>query len=137
MRQLSKWQTIVYLIGAVLMAAGAGCCAFLWHPRVFCWVFLVGAILFVAMQAQQRYEGNNFTIRRLRKIMLLSGACFIIAGLLMVDTYYQFLMHFMSKITYLTYFYNKWVIFVLVGAILQMYSTHRIGNELEKDIKKR
>ena len=34
--------------------------------------------------------------------------------------------------TYITYFYNKWVMLMLAGAILQIYSTHRISNELEK-----
>ena len=118
------------------MATGAGCCAFLWHPKFFSWVFLAGAILFVAMQSQQRYDGSNMSVRRLRKIMLFSSVCFIIAGVLMVDTYHLFLMRFMSRITYVTYFYNKWVMLLLVGAILQVYSTHRIANELEKDIKK-
>lgn len=136
MRQLSKCQTAIYVIGAILMATGAGCCAFLWHPKFFSWVFLAGAILFVAMQSQQRYDGSNMSVRRLRKIMLFSSACFIIAGVLMVDTYHLFLMRFMSRITYVTYFYNKWVMLLLVGAILQVYSTHRIANELEKDIKK-
>ena len=136
MRPLSKWQTLIYLVGGVLMAIGAGCCAFLLKPQVFSWFFLVGAILFVAMQGQQRYEGNNPNIRRLRKIQMLSGACFVIAGVLMVDTYYHFLLHFMSQITYVTYFFNKWVVLLLVGAILQMYTAHRISNELEKDIKK-
>lgn len=136
MRQLSKWQTVTYLVGGVLMALGAGCCAFLWHPRWFCWAFLLGAILFVWMQGLQRYEGTNPSIRRLRKIQMLSGACFVVAGVLMVDTYHLFFMRWMSRITYVTYFYNKWVMLLLVGAILQMYTTHRISNELEKDIKK-
>ncbi len=136
MRQLSKWQTVTFLIGGLLMAVGAGCCAFQFRPQVFSWVFLLGAVMFVSMQAMQRYEGKNLAIDRLRKIQLFSGVCFVIAGLLMVDTCYLFLARFMSRITYVTYFYNKWVMLLLVGAILQMYTTHRISNELEKDKKR-
>ena len=136
MRRLNKWQSIVYLIGGVLMAVGAGCCAFIYRPKVFCWVYLVGAILFVAMQALQCYDGSNVTVRRLRKIMLFSGVCFVLAGISMVDTFHLFLKPYFPYITYVTYVFNKWVILLLVGAILQMYSTHRISNELEKDIKK-
>ena len=51
----------------------------------------------------------------------------------MVDTAYQFLGRYMPLVTYITYFYNKWVMLLLAGAILQLYSTHRISNELQKD----
>ncbi len=133
MRPLSKMQSYVMLAGGVLMAIGAGCRAFLWHPALFSWVFLAGAIAFVSMQAQQKYEGNNITVRRLRKIMLASGAFFILAGLLMVENSYLFLAGVVPYFTYVTYFYNKWVMLLLAGAILQLYSTHRISNELQKD----
>ena len=132
MRQLNKTQSIIMLMGAVLMALGAGCCAFLWHPKVFAWVFITGAIAFVAMQWQQRYEGDNPTIRRLRKILIASGVFFLLAGISLVDTQYYFIARFVSYTSYITYFYNKWVMLMLAGAILQMYSTHRISNELEK-----
>ena len=133
MRPLSRTQTIVMLIGGILMAVGAGCCAFLWHQEIFSWVFLIGTIAFVSMQWQQRYDGDNMTIRRLRKIMIASGIFFLLAGLSLVDTHYHFLARFMSWQTYITYFYNKWVMLILAGAILQLYSSHRISNELQKD----
>ena len=102
MRQLSSWQTAVYLLGALLMAIGAGCCAFLWHPEVFSWVFLAGALAYVSMQWQQRYDGDNATLRRLRKIMLASGVFFLLAGVSLVDTQTHFLSRFMSYQTYIT-----------------------------------
>ena len=133
MRPLSRTQTIVMLIGGILMAVGAGCCAFLWHQEIFSWVFLIGTIAFVSMQWQQRYDGDNMTIRRLRKIMIASGIFFLLAGLSLVDTHYHFLARFMSWQTYITYFYNKWLMLILAGAFLQLYSSHRISNELQKD----
>ena len=133
MRPLSRTQTIVMLIGGILMAVGAGCCAFLWHQEIFSWVFLIGTIAFVSMQWQQRYDGDNMTIRRLRKIMIASGIFFLLAGFSLVDTHYHFLARFMSWQTYITYFHNKWVMLILAGAFLQLYSSHRISNELQKD----
>jgi len=133
MRQLSKIETYIYLIGGLLMTVGAGCCAFLWHPKVFSWVYLLGAILFVAMQVRQRYEGDKIVLKRLRRIMLASGVFFIIAGVLLVDTHYHFLASLMPYQDYIAYIYNKWVIFLLAAAVLQLYSTHRISNELQKD----
>ena len=133
MRQLSKIETYIYLIGGLLMTVGAGCCAFLLHPKVFSWVYLLGAILFVAMQVRQRYEGDKIVLKRLRRIMLASGVFFIIAGVLLVDTHYHFLVSLMTYQDYIAYIYNKWVIFLLAAAVLQLYSTHRISNELQKD----
>ena len=133
MRKLNKLQTYIYLMGAVLMAMGAGCCAFLFYPKVFAWVYLAGAVAFVAMQVEQRYDGQSFVIRRLRRIMLLSGLFFILAGLSLLDTQYGFLKPYMALDTYYTYFYNKWVVLILAGALMQLYTTHRISNELQKD----
>ena len=133
MRQLSKLESLVFIAGGILMAIGIGCCVFLVLPRVFSWVYLLGAILFFAMQVRQKYEGNNPTIRRLRTIMLASGVFFIVAGLDLVETNYGFLANHMSYISYLEYVYNKWVMFLLAGAIMQLYSTHRIANELQKE----
>jgi len=42
----------------------------------------------------------------------------------------------MDYITYIEYVYNKWVITLLIAAILQLYSTHRISQELDKEAKK-
>ena len=86
------------------------------------------------MQMQQRYEGQNFTIRRLRRIMLLSDVLFLVAALLMFASKGNFLG--LSYITYIEYVYNKWVIVLLIAALLQLYSMHRIGSELEKEAKK-
>ena len=35
--------------------------------------------------------------------------------------------------TYITYFYNKWVVFLLIAALLELYTTHRISHELKKE----
>ncbi len=133
MRQLSRLQTYIFLAGAVLMAIGAGACAFLVYPKIFAWVYLAGAVAFVAMQVEQRYEGTSFVIRRLRRIMLLSGIFFILAGISLLDTQYYFFKPLMPLQTYLTYVYNKWVALLLAGALMQLYTTHRISNELQKD----
>ena len=143
MKQLSKIQSIILLVGATLMAVGA--CSFVvlrqgdvmnW-ANVMSWVYLVGALLFSAMQIQQKYEGKNFAIKRLRKIVFVSNVLFVLAGILMVDSVHQFLRPlFSSQYEYITYIYNKWVITLLIAAMMQMYVVHRIDHELEKEAKK-
>lgn len=129
MKQLSKTQSIIYLLGGLLMVIGAGTSLLAW--RFAPYVFAVGVVCFVSMQMLQRYDGQNFTIRRLRRIMLLSDVLFLVAALLMFAN--QGNVFGLSYITYVQYIYNKWVIVLLIGAILQLYSSHRIGHELEKE----
>ena len=114
------------------MAVGAGTTLLGWGSAPY--IFAIGALCFSSMQMQQRYEGQNFTIRRLRRMMLLSDVLFLVAALLMFASKGNFLG--LSYITYIEYVYNKWVIVLLIAALLQHYSMHRIGSELEKEAKK-
>ena len=132
MKQLNKVQTAIYLLGALLMAVGAGTSMLAWKSAPY--IFAAGALGFVAMQFLQRYEGSNFVIRRLRRMMLLSDFLFLLAALLMIANTGNFLG--LDYITYIEYVYNKWVVVLLIAAILQLYSTHRISRELEKEAKK-
>ena len=132
MKELNKLQTAIFLFGGILMAVGAGTTLLGWGSVPY--IFAIGALCFSSMQMQQRYEGQNFTIRRLRRMMLLSDVLFLVAALLMFASKGNFLG--LSYITYIEYVYNKWVIVLLIAALLQLYSMHRIGSELEKEAKK-
>lgn len=66
--------------------------------------------------------------------MTFADVLFILSGLLMVDMVFQFFKAAFSN--YLTYYqlvYNKWVVLLLVAALLEMYTMHRIGHELSKE----
>ena len=132
MKQLNKVQTAIFLLGALLMVIGAGTSILMWDGAPY--IYSVGALGFASMQMLQRYEGSNFVIRRLRRIQLVSDVFFLLSGLLMIANKGNFLG--LSYITYIEYVYNKWVITLLIAALLQLYSTHRIGIELEKEAKK-
>ena len=129
MRQLSKTQTLIFVVGALLMVIGAGASLLAWSPAPY--VFAVGAIAFTSMQFLQRYEGSNFVIRRLRGIMLMSDCLFLLSALLMFASMGN--VFGLSQVNYITYIYNKWVLTLLIAAILQLYSTHRIDRELAKE----
>lgn len=142
MRQLTKTQSIILLMGAVLMVAGAGMYVF-GMAVAGSWTYAVGACLFAAMQMQQRYDGYNFTIRRLRRIMITGDVLFLLAAVLMVENAYLWLLPLFLKQgingynAYITYIHNNWVVLLLAAAVLELYSTHRISNELEREAKKR
>lgn len=133
MKQLSNIETAILLIGGLLMVVGAGGSMFLQSWAAY--IFAPGALLFAAMQMRQSYDGNNFTIRRLRRIQLTSDVFFLLAGLLMLANQSNFFG--INLLLYIKYVHNNWIIVLLVAAILQLYASHRIANELEKEAKKR
>ncbi len=131
MRQLSNIEVWLMLAGGLLMVVGSGASLFMqsWAP----YVFAPGALLFAAMQMRQRYEGKDFTVRRLRRMMLLSDALFLVAALLMFANQGNFLG--LDYLSYIKYVHNNWIVVLLVAAVLQLYSSHRIANELENTQK--
>ena len=84
-----------------------------------------------------RLKGDPKSHRNLRHI------CYLLAGLLMIENTYNFLLPlFLDYVrdglnAYLIYTMNKWVVVLLVAAVLEVYTTHRMSNELEKEAKKR
>lgn len=134
MKQLNTLQSALFLTGGILMVIGAGCFVFMFAQQIVCWMYLLGALLFAAMQVNQAYEGQNPTIKRLKKIMTFADIFFVLAGLLMVDSANMWLRDsFSDHVTYFNLIYNKWVMLLLAAAILEMYSMHRIASELKKE----
>ena len=131
MKELSRIQSMVFLLGGVLMVIGAAASMLQtgWSP----YVFAVGAILYVAMQLQQRYEGHSFVVRRLRRMIIISDVLFLVAALMMFASQSNFFG--LNIVNYLMYVHNNWVVLLMVAAILQIYATHRIDNELSKEKK--
>ena len=131
MKQLNKWQTMVLAVGALLMVVGAATAMFL--KGVAPWLFSVGAVCFVSMQMLQSYEGSNFTIRRLKRIMTISDLLLLFTGVFMfID--HDNPMGF-DQITYVSYIKGNWVVLLLIAAVLQLYTTFRLCSELEKEKK--
>ena len=138
MKQWSKLQSVIFLLGGVLMVVGAACFAFGFiYPKMMLitsWLFLAGTVLFSVIQAMQVYEGPSLIIHRLKRMQYVADIFFVLSGISMVDTVYAFARHwFSNQETYITYFYNKWVVFLLIAALLELYTTHRISHELKKE----
>ena len=132
MRQLSSLETALMLVGGLLMVVGSGAIMLLQSWAAY--VFVPGALLFSAIQMRQTYNGTLFSVRRLRRILLVSDVLFLVAALLMLANQSNFLG--LDHLTYIKYVHNNWIVVLLVAAILQLYASHRIANELEKEAKK-
>lgn len=139
MKTLTPFQSLLFLVGGVLMVVGATAFVLMWHREVACWVFLVGAVVFAVIQSMQLYEGRNTVVRRLKNMLNVADLLFVLAGILMVDTCHHFLLPLFRNggsdgyYTYIEYVYNKWVVLLLVAAILEVYATFRISNEMGRE----
>ena len=124
------------MLGGMLMVTGIGCYVFMLAPSITCWIALTGSILFSTLHMMQAYEGSLLAIKRLKRILNIADLLFVIAGILIVDSTYNFLRPaFENQESYITYVYNKWVLLLLIAAILEVYATHRIDYLLKKQGK--
>ena len=132
MKPLSKWQNAVFVFGAVLMVVGAA--SSIVHWSYYAYVFSLGAVCYAVVQMMQRYEGNNFVVRRLLRIQVLSDLLLLLTGVLMIAN--EGNSFSLEWLNYVNYVQNNWVVTLLLAAILQLYTTFRISKELEKEAKK-
>lgn len=136
MKKLNKIESILFMLGGMLMVTGIGCYVFMLAPSVTCWIALTGSIFFSTLHMMQTYEGNQLAIKRLKRILNIADLLFVVAGILIVDSTYNFLRPaFENHESYITYVYNKWVLLLLIAAILEVYATHRIDYLLKKQGK--
>ena len=129
MRELNKTESAILVIGAVMMVIGSGTNLFAqsWAP----YVFAMGTIGFVLMQLKQKYDGDNVAIKRLRRMVIISDVCLLLAAVMMfanMDNLFR-----LDAITYIKYVHNNWVVVLMVAAMLQLYTSHRISKEILKD----
>lgn len=132
MKQLSKWQSALFAVGAMMMVVGV--LAGLWRWPYFPYLYALGAVLYASIQMLQRYDGRSFVIRRLRRIMILSDVLLLGVAVLMFASQGNSLG--LDWIYYLNYVHNNWVVLLLVAAVLQLYTSYRISHELDKEAKK-
>ena len=129
MRQLNKIENTILLLGAVMMVIGSGANIFAqpWAP----YVFGMGTVGYVLMQLKQKYEGSNVAIKRLRRMVIISDVCLLLAAVMMfanMDNLFR-----LDAVTYIKYVHNNWVVVLLVAAMLQLYTSHRISKEILKN----
>ena len=106
------------LIGAALNPIKTGAA-----PYVYC----IGALMFGAMQMLESYEGDNFVIKRLRRQQIIGCLLLLLSGVAMFGEEF--------RITYMRH--NEWLIVLLIGAILELYTAFRIPAELKKEENKK
>lgn len=145
MKRLTKTQTAIMTIGALLMVAGIfmtvlaiGEMATYTLRSVAAIAFSVGATAFAVMQLLQTYNGSNITVRRLRNIIVVGNICLILSALLMLEQTFRVIMPMVANNIdgyniYYHYVHNNWGVMLLIACILQLYATFRLSGELKKE----
>ena len=113
MKQIQKY---IYIVGGILLVIGAALYVTRWVVAPY--IYVVGSFMFGAMQMADRYEGNNFVIRRLRRQQVLGALMLMLTGIAM----------FVCK-------YNEWIVCLLIACLLELYTAFRLPQELEKEGK--
>lgn len=110
-------KTQLYRLGGLLLIVGAVLPLF--APGLAPWVFGAGALLFCPIQMNDRYEGSNLIIRRLRRQQMLGALLLLISAALMFTSYYR-IPPFRG---------SEWKMTLLIAAVLELYAVFRIAHE--------
>lgn len=137
MKQLNKAEQMLFVMGGALMVAGIMLFVFSVYPSITSWVAFIGMILFAFIQMKQTYEGRDLVIKRLRRIMHIAEAGFVLTGFFLVENHFHFLLPLFSNsigdyATYVNVFHNNWVVVLLIAVVLEVYTTFRIERELKR-----
>ena len=104
----------IYIIGGILLVVGAALYITKWAIAPY--LYLAGSFMFGAMQMADRYTGTNWMLRRLRSQQILGAVVLMLTGVAM----------FVCK-------HNEWMVGLLIGCILELYTSFRIPQEYEKE----
>lgn len=95
------------IVGALLLLIGAALMITGWPPAPY--IYCIGALLFASMQMADRYEGDDFIVRRLRRQQLFSSLMLLVTGVLM----------FIER-------HNGWIVTLTIAALIQLYTAFRM-----------
>lgn len=122
MKTLTNLQNFLYAAGGIVLLAGAVMPLFPGLLVAGAWVFTAGSLLFSSMQMLARYEGSNFTVRRLRHQQLLGAILLLVtAGLLLMKAYATGPLRG-----------DEWKLTLTIAAVLEVYTAFRLPAALKK-----
>ena len=123
MKELTKLQTIIQNIGGMLLVIGAIMPMENSLKEHAPYLFLSGAIAFGCMQLLQRYEGNNITIKRLRRQQSVASFLIILSGFMFLT----------AAKNLLPIGQNAWMAALAIGAFIELYISFRLPMEIKKE----
>jgi hypothetical protein len=120
MKELTSAENICFRTGAILMLVGMALNIFL--PTYSMFIYGIGTLMFTLMQVRAEYLGRDLTILRLRRQQLLACVCFVLTLVMMSMQQHQ----------WGPFRRREWVVALAVGCILELYTSFRIPQEINK-----
>ncbi len=105
-----KINSILMALGAFALLAGAAAMITKWVGAPY--LYGGGALLFVAMQMADRYEGKDIVVKRLRRQQLFGAVMLLVTGVLM----------FAER-------HNGWIATLTIAALLELYTAFRMPDK--------
>lgn len=104
------------VVGAVMVLTGAAVYVTGWALSPY--VYTIGAGLFALAQINMPTRVQNMAIRRLRRQQIFGALILVLTGAFMFFTHG-----------------NEWIVSLTIAAILELYTSIRIPQEEEKELK--
>ncbi len=122
MHELNKTQVFIYNLGGLLVVAGA-LLYLVPELQVYApYVFSIGAVGFASMQLLARYDGKSIIVRRLRRQQIIGALLLVVTGGVM----------YMNLHNIAPFRGTEWMIFLMIAAVLQLYTAFRLPAALEE-----
>lgn len=123
MKPLNTLQNIIFQLGGILLLAGA-MLPLVESLRAYApYVFTTGTLMFATMQLQQRYEGSDLTVRRLRRQQIVAAFLLLASACLMMVEWFDLGLRLG----------DAWKLTLVVAAILEIYTAFRLPAALQKE----
>lgn len=126
MKQLNKWQNLIFQVGGVLMVIGAVSPIFM-QAHAGALMLLVGAMMFGTMQMLAKYEGSDVTLRRLRRQQIMADLFLIVSGFLAVVYEWGVAQAYGFHISH-----GEWKLCFALGVVIEIYTVFRMDHILKK-----
>ena len=122
MKPLTSLQNLIYQIGGILLIVGAILPVVPSLATFAPYVFTMGSLMFATMQLQQRYEGRDITVRRLRRQQIVGAFLLLISACLMLMKWFH-----LGPLRG-----DEWKLPLAIAALLQLYTAIRLPAALRK-----
>ncbi|MBQ9568807.1 MAG: hypothetical protein SPL50_07580 [Alloprevotella sp.] len=113
---MTRTQAIIQQVGGLVMLVGAVLPLFVDDFSVAFYCFSAGAVAFAGIQFLQRYDGDDFRLRRLRR-QQVAGALLLLVTAILMFTHWQHIAPFRG---------DEWKVTLAIAAVLEVYTAFRM-----------
>lgn len=125
MKPLTPLQNAIFIVGGCLLVVGAILPLMGALAHIAPYVFTLGALSFGGTQLLRRYEGENPTIRRLRRQEILGAFLLMLSAILLL----------VSSFRLLPLQGGEWKVCLAIAVVFELYSAFRLPQELDKEAR--